>query len=155
MARRPFDTGTMDLFTWQPPQPPEPAAQFGEDEVRGASWDAKICRAMSLALDECGLTREEVAERMSACIGRTVSKAMLDAYTSEARDNHTISITRFLALVHATGDFRLLGLLEGLFDRSSIENRHVGLIRAAQRREAAAKLLKEAEMEEHRARTGR
>lgn len=155
MARRPSDTDTLDLLSWQPPRPQEPTVRFSEAEVRGASHKARTCRAMALALDECGASRDEVAQRMSDYLGETVSVHMLNAYVSEARENHTINIDRFAALVHATQDWRLLALLPGLFGFSVVEDRHVGLIRAAQRREAAARLLKEAELEEHRARTGR
>ncbi|MBI1407331.1 MAG: hypothetical protein GC145_14550 [Caulobacter sp.] len=52
--------------------------------------------------------RFEVAGAMSALMDEDVSKLMLDAYASEARDAHRISFDRFLALVAATGRFDVL-----------------------------------------------
>jgi hypothetical protein len=43
-----------------------------------------------------------VAGAVSALLGEDVSKFMLDAYASEAREGHAISAARFLALMAAT-----------------------------------------------------
>lgn len=149
MARDRRDTLTLDLLAWQPP---EPAVRFDEEKVRGASLNAKICRAMALALEECRTPRTEVAERMSAYLGETVSKPMLDAYVSEARETHTINIVRFAALIHATQDWRLLSLLPELFGFAVVDERYVSLIRATRLREKAAELDRLADAEERRAR---
>ena len=149
MVRDRRDLATPDLLDWQPPQP---AVRFDEHQVRGATLNARLCRAMAVALDECGTGRDEVAERMGEYLGAKVSKAMLDAYVSEARDTHTISIVRFAALVHATRDWRLLSLLPELFGFAVVEARHVALIRAVQIREKAAELEHLADVEERKAR---
>lgn len=151
MVRDRRDKGTLDLLDWQPP---EPAVRFEAALVRGATLGARICRAMAVALDECEASREDVAERMSEYLGVKVSKAMIDAYVSEARDTHTINIVRFAALVHATKDWRLLSLLPELFGFAVIDERYVSLIRAVQIREKAAELEKLADVEERRARGG-
>jgi len=151
MVRDRRDRGTLDLLDWQPS---EPAVRFEAAQVRGATLGARICRAMAVALDECGASREDIAERMSEYLGVKVSKAMLDAYVSEARDTHTINIVRFAALVHATKDWRLLSLLPELFGFAVIDERYVSLIRAVQIREKAAELEKLADAEERRARGG-
>lgn len=149
MARDRRDTLTPDLLDWRPP---EPAVRFDEDRVRGATLNARVCRAMAAALEECAASRGEVVERMGAYLGETVSKPMLDAYVSEARDTHTINIVRFAALVHATRDWRLLSLLPELFGFAVVDERYVSLIRAARMREKAAELDRLAEAEERRAR---
>lgn len=149
MARDRRDTATPDLLDWQPP---EPAVRFDEDRVRGATLSARVCRAMALALEESAASRVEIAERMGAYLGETVSKPMLDAYVSEARDTHTINIVRFAALVHATRDWRLLSLLPELFGFVVVDERYVSLIRATRMREKAAELDRLAEAEERRAR---
>jgi hypothetical protein len=149
MVRDRRDSRTMDLLNWQPP---EPAVRFEEHQVRGATLNARICRAMAVALEECTATRDEVAERMSEYLGIKVSKPMLDAYVSEARDTHTINIVRFAALVHATHDWRLLSLLPELFGFAVVDERYVALIRAQQIREKATELGKLADVEERRAR---
>lgn len=149
MARDRRDLLTPDLLSWQPP---EPAVRFSDDQVRGATLNARICRAMAVALEECAATRDEIAERMGEYLGAKVSKAMLDAYVSPSRDTHTISIVRFAALVQATGDFRLLSLLPDLFGFAVVDERYVALIRATQMREKAEELEGMARAEERRAR---
>jgi len=52
--------------------------------------------------------RFEVAGAVSALMDEDVSKLMLDAYASEARDAHRISFDRLLALIAATGRFDVL-----------------------------------------------
>ncbi len=110
MVRDPRDRFTLDLLSWQPP-----AVRFEEPLVRAHTLNARFARAISLALKECGMTREEVAERMSEWLGETVSRNMLDAYASEARESHQINLPRFAALIHATEDWRLLSLLPEMF----------------------------------------
>ena len=149
MARDRGDRLTLDLLNWDPP---EPAVRFEEAKVRGATLGARFCRAMAAALKECGAPREDVARRMGEYLGEEVSKPMLDAYVSEARETHTINIIRFAALVHATRDMRLLSLLPDLFGFAVVDERYVSLIRAARIREKAAELDKLADAEERRAR---
>ena len=148
MVRDRRDARTLDLLSWQPPQP---AVRFEDHKVRGATLNARICRAMAVALEECDASREEIAERMGEYLGETVSKHMLDAYVSEARDTHTINIVRFAALVHATHDWRLLSLLPELFGFAVVDERYVSLIRAQQIREKVAELDRLAEVEERKA----
>jgi len=110
MVRDRRDNLTGDLLTWEPP-----AVRFDEPLVRAHTLNARFARAISLTLKECGLSREEVAERMSDWLGETVSRNMLDAYASEARESHQINLPRFAALIHATEDYRLLSLLPETF----------------------------------------
>lgn len=106
MAKRRGDTGTMDLLDWKPPKA---AARFEDEEVRAATLSARIGRAIAVILKECEKSREEVAAEMSEFLGEDVSKAMLDAYCSQAREGHNISLVRAEALLHATGDPRIFG----------------------------------------------
>lgn len=55
--------------------------------------------------------RYDVAAAMSALVDEDVSKLMLDAYSSEARDGHRISFDRMLALIAATGRYDVLRAL--------------------------------------------
>lgn len=75
---------------------PAPAIDIGR-------FRSRLKRAMSAALraaQERGLDRHRIAETMAA-MGAPVSKTMLDAYTSEARSTHDISVVRFKALARA------------------------------------------------------
>lgn len=126
-----------DLLTWEPPQA---VMAFDEREVRGATLAARISRAVSVALRECGKPRKRVAEAMGAFLGEGVSDAMLDAYASVARDQHRISLPRFMALLHATADRRLLELLAEPMGWAVIERKHLPLIEVAAIRERQEEL---------------
>ena len=126
-----------DLLTWEPPQA---AMAFDEREVRGATLAARISRAVSVALRECGKPRAAIGRAMSAYLGEDVSPAMLDAYASVARDQHRISVSRFMALLHATADRRLLELLAEPMGWAVIERKHLPLIEVAAIRERQEEL---------------
>tara|TARA_R110002020_G_scaffold134518_33_gene300247 strand:+ start:2634 stop:3092 length:459 start_codon:yes stop_codon:yes gene_type:complete len=107
MARARGDTRTLDLLDWQPS---EVAVGFAE-EIRAASLDAKIAKALAQAIRESGKRREAIADEMSRQLGRKISVSTIDAYTSEAKEGHRIPLDRFIALIHATGAYQLLGWL--------------------------------------------
>jgi hypothetical protein len=83
------------IFTFDPPAPATNAADL-------AGIDRMIAANVSRALRDDDRPREEVARAMSELLGEEVTRFMLDAYASEARDNHNISAGRFLALIAAT-----------------------------------------------------
>ena len=132
----------LDLLSWEPPQA---ALAFDEHDVRGATLAARVSRAVAVALRDCGRPRAAVARAMSEYLGERVSEPMLDAYASVARDQHAISTARFLALVHATGDRRLLELLAAPMGWAVIERRNLPLIRVAQIRDREDALRRERE----------
>lgn len=121
-----------DLLEWQPP---ETVVAFEPAHVRAATVAASIARAVAATLRDCSLPRDDVAQRMSAYLGERVSKAMLDAYASEARREHAIPVTRLIALMHATGDRRLLQLLAEPLGWAVIERKHLPMIEVAAIRE--------------------
>ncbi|MBX9594404.1 MAG: hypothetical protein K2X46_08580 [Roseomonas sp.] len=128
-----------DLLTWSPPQP---ALAFDERAIRSTTLAARISRAVSVALRECGKPRGHVAREMSSYLGEEVSLPMLDAYASVARDQHRISVTRFIALAHATGDRRLLELLAEPIGLAVIDRKYLPLIELAAIREQEDELRK-------------
>lgn len=137
MTRRPRCPATMDLLSWTPPAT---SVRFDDPEVRAASLHTRFCRAMALALRDCGRARDEVAADMSAYLGEDISVAMLNAYTSEARETHTINVIRYVALAHATGDMRLLSLITELFDHVAIPKKFERLAHAFMAREKLKEL---------------
>ena len=147
MPRRPQP----DLLDWQPPQPVQ---AFAAPEVRSSTLNGRITRAVAAALRGCELPREAVAAGMSEFLGRTVTKNMLDAYASEARDSHTIPLDRFLALVHVTQDRRLLELLAEPMGWAVIERRYLPLIDLATVREKHDDLQREMDALRRQARSG-
>ncbi len=125
----------LDLLDWTPPVS---VARFEDRKVRAVSLYARLCRAMAASLHDAALKgkkRPAIAACMSAYLGEAVSVNMLDAYVSEARTDHTISLPRFVALIHATGDQRLLQLLAELFGWAVVPGSMVHLIEAAAIRE--------------------
>lgn len=94
-------------FTFEPPVPARREAEL-------AGLDRVIAATVSIILKEDARSRDEIAGAMSALSGETVSKTMLDAYASEAREAHNISAHRLLALIAATDRH---DLLDGLVRR--------------------------------------
>src|SRR5690554_6135256 len=102
MAKHPRDRQTLDLLAWQPPQQ---VKAFAPEKVRAATLRAAVAKGLSLALKEFGKSREQIAEEASEYLGEAISKNVLDAYASEAREDHVINVVRFLSVVHATRDW--------------------------------------------------
>ena len=122
MPRR-RDPYTADLLSWQPPEPVE---RFEPGDVRAATLDAQLCKAMKLALD--GRDRLAVAVEMSRFLGKPVSAHMLNAYVSHGRDDHVINVVRFIALIAATGDRRPLQLLAEQFGCVVVDAKYLDVI---------------------------
>lgn len=122
------DNQTLDLLNWEPPQT---ATAFPEDKVRAASLRAQISKAVALALKDCGKSRDEVAEEIGEYLGEACSKNILDAYASESREDHVINVVRFMALVHATGDVRLLQMLAEPFGMAVVDKQYLPAIEEA------------------------
>jgi hypothetical protein len=145
------DPHTADLLAWQPP---EPIQKFEPAQVRAATIDQKICKAMKVALKESVLSRGQIAEEMGDFLGERISKAMLDAYVSPARDTHNISLTRFLALVHVTRDRRLLELLAELFGWCVVDERFAEAIKEVELAEKREEIDRQLQLARLRRRSG-
>lgn len=122
---RPRDTRTFDLLAWEPHKP---AKAFAPEKVRAATLRAMMCRAVAAALKECGKERDQVAAEIGDFLGEACGKSMLDAYASEAREDHAIPLVRFLGLVHATGDIRLLQVLANQFGWAVVPQKYLPAI---------------------------
>lgn len=85
MPRR-VDTLTPDLFAL--PVIPQPAPE------RPGSMDfrTEVAHETGEMIRESGLDRYEVSARVSRLTGRPVSKAMIDGYTSEAREEFNLCV---------------------------------------------------------------
>jgi hypothetical protein len=92
---------------------------FFDTEVPTAAGDSdgalsiakEISAAMNQAIKDCGLPREEIADRMGKLLGQeSISKHILDAYTSISREAHKINLQRAIAFDAATGLHALLEL---------------------------------------------
>lgn len=140
--KRPPLPGQLDLLAWTAP---EPVRRFDEHRIRAANIRDRLARAIAAALkdaDAAGVTREEIAQRMSDFLGERVSLNMLNGYASQAREDHTISVPRLMALLHATGDQRLLELLAEPMGWAVVQKKYLPLIELAAVREQADALTK-------------
>ena len=79
---------------------------------------------------------------------------MLDAYASEARREHAIPVTRLIALMHATGDRRLLQLIAEPLGWAVIERRYLPMIELAAVQDQRDELAKRADALRRAARAG-
>lgn len=129
MARDRRDSTTLDLLSWEPPSV---AVRF-EDEatVRASGAAQRVSRAVAATLKDCDIDRAEIAQRMSDYLGEEVSKNMLDAYASQARENHNLTLARAFALLHATGDARILGTELERFGLAIIPTRYLAAVEEA------------------------
>jgi len=107
MAKR--DAFTVDLF--KDYQPQQVVERFADDQVKAWSMAGRLAKAIALTMEESGLTREEIAAQMSEITKSNVSKATLDAYASQAKEQNQIPATRLAALVTITNDARPLNVL--------------------------------------------
>lgn len=140
--RRRHDRRQLDLLDWQPTNA---VAAFQPETVRAASLAATLSKGVSAALKQCGRPRTDVARLMSEYLDEQVSENMLNAYAAEARSEHVINVVRFIALLHVTGDRRLLELIAALFDWAVIERRFLPAIELAELQERRAELDREAD----------
>lgn len=99
--RRYRDEHTPDLFEHERLFPVRAPRALGS----ALDFNARMAVSMAEAIDEArsrNIDRFEIARRMSVMLGREVKKSMIDAYTSQARETHTIALVRFVAFVRAT-----------------------------------------------------
>ena len=102
MPKRTRDSDTLDLFSHSRLFPVETPREMGS----ALDFNGRISQAMARAIDEArdhGIDRYEIARRMSETLQIDISKGMIDSYTSQARETHTISLVRFVAFARATG----------------------------------------------------
>lgn len=68
-----------------------------------AGMERMICEAVGEILNSDGRRREVIAVEMAALLDDdTVTRAMLDAYASPAKDLHRVPMSRFFALIAVT-----------------------------------------------------
>ena len=143
--------GQLDLLAWTPPDVTD---RFDDIRVRAASLSSRICLGISAALKDCGESRTQVAQAMSDYLGEPVTKNMLDAYASPAREDHVIPLTRFIALLHATRDRRLMELVAESLGWAVIDRRHLPMIELAAITEHQRELAGRADALRRKARMG-
>ena len=141
MARK-RDPFTVDLFSNIKPEPV--VDRFDEEDVKAWSVAGRLAKAVALTMEMSGKSREEIASEMTEVTKTNVSKAMLDAYASQAREQHSISALRLAALAIVTGDARAFNTLLEEAGLIVVPRKYEALLR----RERARELLEKLEREE-------
>lgn len=78
----------------------------------------RLCHALTSAVRQSGLSRWEIAGRMSHLLGTEISKYMLDGWSAESKETHRIPAEYLPAFSAATGSREPLQILTdaaGLF----------------------------------------
>ena len=83
-----------------------PAAPVGEACLAGL--EQRVAGLVATILNSDSRPRAIIAAEMSVMLAEDVSRQMLDAYASPARNEHKVPMSRFLALVAVTGRQDLL-----------------------------------------------
>jgi hypothetical protein len=96
--KNPRDPNTFDLF--EAPRPEE-------RRTDSMSFGGEVSGLVGEVLDGTPDSRHQIAAEMTRLSGRTVSKHMLDAYASEARDTFNIPFYLVPALEAATDSTKL------------------------------------------------
>lgn len=91
-------------FTFDAPQP---ARREGDL----AGLPRLVAGIVGQVLKEDARSRDEIAGAMTALIGEEISRFALDAWASEAREQHNVSAARLLALIAVTSRYDLLDVL--------------------------------------------
>lgn len=74
--------------------PPAPARRAGALAI-----ESQMAHLISQAIRESGKDRTQIAADMSFLLGRPVTKAALDGFSSESKEDRQISVLRLLALI--------------------------------------------------------
>lgn len=140
----------LDLFPHERRYPVQVTKELGS----AVAANGRLALIMSRALDEVaaeGISRSEIADRMSDILGCKVSKGMLDKYTSQSSTQHTIGHIRLVAFVRATGKtwiWKVLLAHEGL---TILEGEEALLAQAALAQKKADHFREEARRLKHAA----
>lgn len=93
-------------FDWNVPVPVR-----GEGALAG--FERKVNRLVGTIIASDGRSRYHLAAAMSELLDEDISKSMLDAYSSPARDDHRVPFSRLAALVIVTSRQDLLREIMG------------------------------------------
>lgn len=118
---------------------------------RAIDFNRWLAGAMSEAIRQSGRSREAICAEMTELLGygddREMTLAQLNAYTSAARDSHTISVVRFLTFVRATNAAWLWADLLKAEGLTVLQGTEAHLARAALYRKQGEELLARADAE--------
>ena len=106
--RKKIDTGQIDIFEVIETLSRKQSEVLDTQPTQGkASIDVAIRSIITAALKRSPLSRFEVAAKMSEILGVEITKAQLDAWSAESKENHRFPLVYIGAFCQATGDYAL------------------------------------------------
>ena len=98
----------------------------GRVEAGSMALEARLKASLSEGIRQSGLSRYDVAARISERIGWDLTKSMLDAYTAESHEAHRVPAEILPAFCVVTGYWRPLHLLAEAGGGRFLESEHAG-----------------------------
>jgi hypothetical protein len=109
MTKKTTDNNQLDIFDLIKEVSRKQAEAAEDPSTNGkASIDAAVRSLVSQALKRNRGSRYDVAARMSEILGVEISKAQLDAWSAESKENHRFPLVYAAAFCEATGDKALV-----------------------------------------------
>jgi hypothetical protein len=108
-----------------------------------AGLEARICGTVGTILASDSRSREVIAAEMSVLLDDDVTKPMLDAYSSPARTEHKVPMSRFFGLVAVTARLDLIDPLVREIGGSVLIGQEVNTARLGHLRQQARALANE------------
>lgn len=100
--KRQLDNRTPDLFSLSIPQP-------APERPGSMDYRVEVAHELGEVIRESGLDRYEISARVSRLAGRPVSKAMLDGYTAESREEFNVCLALVPVIETVCRSTRLTG----------------------------------------------
>lgn len=132
-------------FTFDAPEPATNAADL-------AGLDRVIAKSVARALRDDSRSRDDIARALSELLDEDVSRCMLDAYASEARETHNISAARLFALIAVTSRHDILDHVLRRIGAAVLVGEEIATARAGHLRATIDRLKDELKIAERAAR---
>lgn len=121
-----IDTDQLNIFDLIREISKKQAEAASQPQTHGkASIDAAVRALISEALKKCPLSRYEVAAKMSEILGVEITKAQIDSWSAESKENHRFPYIYTGAFCMATGDKALARYMSDLCGGYFIEGEDV------------------------------
>lgn len=135
--KKKLDIGQLDLWDLLKRVQKEQAEALSEEAPGRLNIDVQIRGLVTQALKQTRLSRYEVAGKMSELLGKEITKAMIDSWSAESKENHRFPAAYIPAFCEATGSREILRFLAdkcGGFYIESVEALYTELGRLEQQK---------------------
>ena len=103
------------------------------DQATGSlDLDHALRVLLAETIKTCPKKRQQVAEELSALVGRSISEAMLNSYTADSKEAHRFPAAWIPAFCVVTGDSRLIEIIASRCGMTLVSERGLRLIEFAE-----------------------